>query len=296
MDYFETKINQWSDWETVRHNPMIFEPLIKQIYSSENEPFKTPELVTDEGAAVFAVGTSQIVIFPPSNVAPDTRDRYQTERFSLTRMARLKLTAPELLHAGFIFDAYQFYYVIYRPLAGISLSDFTVTAEPLAKSTLARQIGTTLNQVNGEVGSFNTIDVQTTSNAVDWNRLGAGFATERSNYLAAHPVTPTDFVHGDLNAENLIVTSGQVGLQHFAGARRAPRQTELIPLIWDGFKFDADFLAGLKATLTSANLVEDVLLGLLWRADGPQYVENMMAGQSVTIASLRAQLSVKLNG
>ncbi|RRK11447.1 hypothetical protein D1831_02625 [Lactiplantibacillus garii] len=295
MDYFETQINQWSDWVAARQNTTVFEPLIKQIYSSENEPFKTPEVVVDETAAVFAVGPTQIMIFPPSNVAADTRERYQTERFGLTRMTRLKLTAPELLHAGFIFDAYQFYYVIYRPLAGVNLTDFAATAEPLAKSTLARQIGTALNRLNGEVGAFNKIDNDQASATADWDALSANFKAERADFLASHPVAENDFVHYQLIPENLVVTSGQVGFRHFATARQAPRQTELVPLVIDAFAMDADFLSGLKATLSSNDLLMDLLLGLLWRADGPAYVQRLMAGQPTTFAALQTKLATLIN-
>ncbi|CAJ1226095.1 hypothetical protein [Lactiplantibacillus xiangfangensis] len=291
MDYFETQINQWADWEAVRNNATIFAPLIKQIYSSENEMYKSPETVADETAAVFSVGLTQIVIFPPSHVMPTARERYQTERFSLTRMKRLKVTAPEMRHAGFIFDAYQFYYVIYQPLAGVCLADFATTAEPLAKSTLGRQIGTALNQINGETGSFNHIDARKEADAADWTILGSDFKAEREALLDQHPVATTDFVHGQLTGTNLVVTSGQVGFQHFVDARQAPRQTELVPLIFDAFQGDSDFLTGLKATLSSADLALDLMLGLLWRADGPAYIQQLMGSKPVTLATVQAAVT-----
>lgn len=290
MDYFKTQINTWADWDAARQNSGTFEALIKQIFLSENEPFKTPEAVFDEVTATFAVGPTLIVIFPPNNVLAATRDRYQTERFSLTRMDRLKLTAPKLLHTGFIFDAYQFYYVICKPLAGVTLAEFARTAEPLAKSTLGRQIGTALNQMNAEVGAFNRYDGQQASDAARWDELGSDFKAARQGFIAAHPVTTTDFVHGRLNGDNLVVTSGQVGFQHFGTAHRAPRQTELVPLIMDAFAADSDFIAGLRATLQSTDLVTDVLLGILWRADGPDYVSKLM-DRPVTLESLQAKLT-----
>lgn len=295
MDYFQPKIEQWADWQAVQQNATVFEALIKQIYSSENEPFKTPEPAPDNYAAVFTVGPTQIAIFPPSQVAADTRDRYQTERFSLTRMARLHLTAPRLLHAGFIFDTAQFYYVIYRPLQGVSLATFAQTAEPLAKATLGRQIGTALNQLDGEVAPFNQVDSRQLSTMADWESIAAGFTTERERFLAEQPVDATAFVHGNLNGENLVVTSGQVGFQHFSSALRAPRQVELVPLILEAFAGDRDFLAGLQATLAVDNLLNDLLVGLLWRQDGPLQIKKLMGSTTVTIPALQQRLAMLLN-
>lgn len=291
MDYFQTKINQWADWQAVRQSVPAFEALIKQIYLSENEPFKTPEPLQDERAAVFAVGATTIAILPPNTVIDDPRDWYQTERFSLTRMARLQLTAPQLQHAGFIFDAYQFYYLIYRPLAGVSLTTFAQTAEPLAKSTLGRQIGTVLNQVNGEVASFNQVNAVVASDQADWDQLGADFGAARQAFLQAHPTNHAAFVHGELTGDNLIVTSGQVGLRHFAAARQAPWQTELVPVLLQAFDRDQDFIEGFKVTNSSADLVTDLLLGLLWRADGPAQIRQVMgANVAVTMPTLTEQL------
>jgi len=256
MDYFKNQLNQWTDWQAAIAEPGAFEPLIQQIYRSENEPFKTPELVPDSLAAVFAVGATQIAIFPPTSIATHPRDRYQTERFSLTRLARLQVTAPILLHSGFIFDTYQFYYVIYQPLVGISLTEFANTAEPLAKSTLGRQIGTALRKINREVASFNQVDVQVLASQADWNQLGATFAAERQAYLAAHPVAMNRFVHGQLNGTNVIVTTGTVGFQHFQTALQGPWQMELVPLVLQAFGGDPDFLAGLQTTLQSPDFFE----------------------------------------
>ena len=122
MDDFQQQINVWSDWQGLQTNALAFEPVLQKIYASENEPYKTPEPVADQFAARFTIGSTEIAIFPPSAVMAETRAYYQAERFGLTRMARLKLGAPRLLHAGFVFDKYQFYYVIYRPLQGIKLN------------------------------------------------------------------------------------------------------------------------------------------------------------------------------
>ena len=295
MDYFQNQINEWSDWQAVQNTPTAFEPLLHQIYLSENEPFKTPEIVTDDFAAVFNIGPTQIAIFPPANVAANTRDRYQTERFSLTRMTRLQLTAPQLLHAGFIFDSYQFYYVIYRPLMGTPVAEFVETAEPLAKSTLGRQIGAVLAQLDGEVASFNQVNARALSDQADWLQLGANFAADRDAYLAAHPATPNCFVHSDLTGDNLVVTPGQVGLQHFQLAMQAPRQAELVPLVLRAFAWDADLLQGFRETYGVSDLASELLMGLLWRADGPAYIQHLMANQyPVTLAQVAARLQTIL--
>ncbi|WP_047999022.1 hypothetical protein [Lactiplantibacillus herbarum] len=286
MDYFQQKINQWSDWQVLSQNAEAFEPLIKQIYLSENKPFKTPEVEADPLTAVFTVGTTQIAIFPPSNVLPETREYYQTERFSLTRMSRLQLGAPKLLHAGFIFDAYQFYYVIYQPLQGVSLTNFILTAEPLAKSTLGRQIGTLLNQLNGEVATFSQI----AEPAADWNVFGSEFVTARTAWLAAHPTTPNCFIHGNLIGENFIVTSGQLGVRHFSTAHQGFRQAELVPIILKAFDNEPDLLAGFKDTYQTASLADDLLVGLLVRADGPDQIRALLGGQAVDWETLRERL------
>ncbi|ALO03692.1 hypothetical protein N7X57_03095 [Lactiplantibacillus paraplantarum] len=283
MDDFQQQINQWSDWQGLQTNVMAFEPLIQQIYASENEPFKTPEPMVDSVVARFNVGSTQIAIFPPSEVAPRTRDYYQATRFGLTRMARLKLGAPQLRHAGFIFDKYQFYYVIVQPLQGIPLTEFCVTAKPLAKSTLGRQIGTILTQLNTEVPNFSHVETRPD----DWAMFGNDFVDERTAWLQQRPVTTNQFVHGNLTGDNLIVTSGQLGLQRFSTARPAARQTELVPLILQAFNNDADLLAGFKATYQTTDLASDLLLGLLLRWDGPQQVQQLISDQAVTLVRVQ---------
>lgn len=293
MDYFEQPIEHLADWETLRINVSAFEPLIRQIYASENEPFKTPEVVADQQAAVFAVGSTEITIFPPANVLPQTRDNYLTERYSLTRLERLHLTAPRLKHAGFMFDRYQFYYVIYQPLTGICLADFAKTAEPLAKSTLGRQIGTALNQLNQPVAPFR--QVVAAADTADWHQFGDQFTADRAAFLRTHPVANDAFVHGQLNGTNLVVTSGQVGFCHFTDAQRAAKETELVPVVLDAFAGDADFMAGLSATLAESDLTTALLKGLLVRSDGPQWVTRVMEGAPVTtVAALRARLTTMI--
>lgn len=295
MDYFKNQLDQWADWQAAVATPAVFEALIQQIYRSENEPFKTPELVAAPFTATFAVGTTQIAIFPPATVAKQTRDRYQTEKFSLARLARLQVTAPELLHAGFIFDRYQFYYVIYRPLVGVSLTEFINTAEPLAKSTLGRQIGTALRQLNGEVAVFNQVNAPALADQANWDDLGATFKTERATTLAAHPVAMSSFVHGQLIGENIVVTSGKVGFRQFQTAVAAPAETELVPLVLQAFNGDVDCLAGLQETLALPDLVTALLIGLLWRADGPVQIKRLMGTDQVTMRALRQRLSQLVN-
>ncbi|MBU7446865.1 MULTISPECIES: hypothetical protein [Lactiplantibacillus] len=291
MDDFQQQINVWSDWQGLQTNALAFEPVLQKIYASENEPYKTPEPVADQFAARFTIGPTEIAIFPPSAVMAETRAYYQAERFGLTRMARLKLGAPRLLHAGFVFDKYQFYYVIYRPLQGITLTEFCATAKPLAKSTLGRQIGTMLTQLNTEVATFGP----ESQPVGDWQVLGNDFAAEREAWLAQHPVTPNQFVHGNLTGDNLIVTSGELGLQRFSTAHQAAKQTELVSLIFDAFNGDAELLTGFKATYQTSDLATDLMLGLLLRADGPQQIQALLPEQTVTLAALQQKIATLLS-
>lgn len=291
MDDFQQQINVWSDWQGLQTNALAFEPVLQKIYASENEPYKTPEPVADQFAARFTIGPTEIAIFPPSAVMAETRAYYQAERFGLTRMARLKLGAPRLLHAGFVFDKYQFYYVIYRPLQGITLTEFCATAKPLAKSTLGRQIGTMLTQLNTEVATFGP----ESQPVDDWQVLGNDFAAEREAWLAQHPVMPNQFVHGNLTGDNLIVTSGELGLQRFSTAHQAAKQTELVPLILDAFNGDTELLAGFKATYQTSDLATDLMLGLLLRADGPQQIQALLSEQTVTLAALQQKIATLLS-
>ena len=291
MDDFQQQINEWSDWQGLQLNAGAFEPVIQKIYASENEPYKTPEPVADKLAARFTVGPTQIAIFPPSEVIPQTRAYYQSERFGLTRMARLSLGAPRLLHAGFIFDKYQFYYVIYQPLQGLTLTEFCATAKSLAKSTLGRQIWTMLTRLNTEVPAFGPTAAQST----EWDTLGPDFVAERAAWLQVHTVTPNQFVHGNLVGGNLIVTSGELGLQRFSAAHQAAKQTELVPLILQAFNDDTDLLAGFKETYQTDDLEKDLLLGLLLRVDGPQQIQALHPGAPVTLAAVRQVIAQRLS-
>lgn len=291
MDFFQHQLQQWTDWQAVMTSTATFEPLVRQIYLSENDPFKALEPVQSDFAATFQVGGTQIAIFPPAVIAPTTRDRYQTERFSLARVKRLGLAAPLLRHAGFIFDRYQFYYVIYEPLMGVPLTNFKATAKPDVKQALGQQVGLMLTQLNGPVTSFNTMPTTTPSADDLWADFGTDFVTERQRFLAAHPVTPNQFVHGNLVGDNLVVMTGRIGLQHFETACQGPRELELVPLILDAFAGDSDFLHGLLASLGQLDLVEAVLFGLLWRADGPMWLDCLMPTVPTNLAAVRTALT-----
>jgi len=293
MDYFQQQINQWADWQAVQTQETTFTPLVRQIYASEHVTFETLVSVPSDFAAVFQVGSTNIAIFPPESIAPDTRDRYQTERFSLTRARQLGLTTPTLQHAGFIFDAYQFYYVIYRPLAGVTLTAFKTTAKASAKVIVGQQIAQALSQLNGDVASFNQFDAAKASAAAAWQQLGPDFAAERSAYLVEHPVNGAQFVHGHLTGEQVIVTAGQIGFQGFETAYQAPKVVELVPLLLGAFAGDADLLAGFQKE--PAELVPDLLLGLLWRVDGPQWIQQLVGTTPVTLAMVSAALTAALN-
>ena len=148
-----------------------------------------------------------------------------------------------------------------------------------------------LTRLNTEVPEFGPAVVQST----EWDTLGRDFVAERTAWLQAHVVTPNQFVHGNLVGDNLIVTSGELGLQRFSAAHQAAKQTELVPLVLQAFNDDTDLLAGFKETYQTDDLETDLLLGLLLRVDGPQQIQTLLPGATVTLTAVQQAIAQRLS-
>ena len=288
---FTETINDLSDWSRVFQNRVLFEPLAREIFSQCGLPFPGLERCLPGSNAVFGAGTYILKIFAPEQSQIGGPAEFAAEVYGLHRAETLGVPAPRILASGTVRDRYVFRWLLLERIEGCApRADQQVDWE-----TLGRRLRACVERLDRPCAPFDDRPLRRPSAESRWLLFPENFRREREAFLERWQPEYV-FVHGDLNADNLLVTpEGELYLLDFADCRRAPFETELAALVCDGFalppQWNRGFLESDDPAQTAAALVRGLLLhdyGAWIIRDRVAKPENVHTLQELEIHLLRA--------
>ena len=299
MHLFTHPIAGWRDWSRLYQSIPAFTPLAEHILRKENLPVIPLGQLSPGTNAVFRAGDVVLKIFAPPESGFNTPDELQTEIFSARRAERLGLHAPKLIAEGLVEDKYSFAYMIIEFIPGIEFCEAVKTMSDAEKFAFARKLRAVTDRMNTPCEPFNSIDVIHGSGRWErWEKFCAGFQEERAAWINAHDFGEFVFVHGDLNGDNIIIsTAGELYIIDFADAVLAPLSYEHA-LIAAAFDFDPALMRGYFGDEPPEELSERCFEGILIHDFGGDIVAECIAKpeEIESLEALRQKVHEKVRG
>ena len=244
---FHHIIHDLEDWRQVFQDPDAFEPLIREIFRRHGLPFAGSGRCPPASNPVLRCGGYIVKILPPEESGIGGRDDFLTEKFGLLRAKRISVPAPVLYAEGVIEDAHTFRYLLLEYVEGESLAELSPRLSGGERFRIGRRLREIVDRMDVACEPFNSHALFGRAAEERWKAFPASFRREREMYLRQRygGGRTAVYVHGDLNPDNILIRpDGRLCLIDFADAMRAPIELELASLLCDGFRFDADYLAG----------------------------------------------------
>ncbi|UVI29308.1 aminoglycoside phosphotransferase family protein [Paenibacillus spongiae] len=275
---FTREISGWSSWGSHFQSIEAFEPLIRAIFQHEKLPFHQIENCTPGTNAVFKVGEYIVKIFAPPESGLNSTIDFHTEEFGMSRANALHISAPTLVASGLIEDRYAFRYLIMDYIEGDELSKRTVSMSYEEKMIIGQKLRRITDTMNTPSESFHTIDILERSIENErWNKYADSFNHERVRYMNHYTIHNKVFVHGDLNADNIILgRDGKLYIIDFADAVLAPPIYEHALVASDLFRFEKPYLEGYFGDYSAADMADLCLNGLLIHDFGADIIKNLL--------------------
>ena len=257
---FNETITNLADWSRVFQNRALFEPLAREIFARCGLPFPGLERCLPGSNAVFGAGPYILKIFAPEQSQIGGPAEFAAETYGLRRAEELGVPAPRILASGTVCDSYVFRWLLLERIAGCAPRE----GQQADWAALGRQLRAHVERLDTPCAPFGDRPLRRPSAENRWMLFPERFRREREAFLANRQPEYV-FVHGDLNADNLLVTQeGKLYLIDFADCRRAPFETELAALVCDGFalppQWNRGFLGAEDPRQTAAALVAGLLL------------------------------------
>ena len=260
---FTAEIDGWASWEAVFQSIEAFAPLIERILRRHTLPAAPVEHCTPGTNAVFRAGKYVVKIFAPRESGAENEAEARTERFAIARANALGVPAPSLVAEGVLEDKYRFAYLVTEYIDGEPFDSRAAAMTPREKTALARGLREITDRLNTPCADFNGIDVVADrARRRRWQAFPERFRRERDEWAETHDFGERVFVHGDLGADNLLVTGSGLCVIDFADAVLAPRSYEQALVAAELFAFDGDCLRGYFAGLDAEAIAEICFEGL----------------------------------
>lgn len=296
--YFTETIQNWQDWAAVFQSISAFEPLIRAILQKEKLPLGKVTQLTPGTNAVFRVEQLVIKIYAPKESGMDQTSDQKTELFAARYAKEKGVRAPQVVAHGSLSDRYDFAYMLMPYMEGQDLESVLRSSSKAQQEALGRALREATDRLNQPIPAFNTIDVlKDPERESRWRPYTAAFRTARRAYLESLPASERVFTHGDLCADNVLVTPQGLCLLDFADAVLAPRCYEGALIAFE-YRLYPRFLRGYFAQDPASELTERLLQGILMHDFGGDIVKSVMptALQMETIEPLRRAIQTILGG
>lgn len=292
MMLFTEKITDLKDWGGVFQNKTLFLPLAQEIFRQCGLPEPQLENCCAGSNAVFRAGEFILKVFAPEQSGIGGEGEFRAEIFGLERAAKLGIPAPRLLHSGVLADRYIFRWILLEYVQGRLLADAAPCLTSAQWHSLGLQLRHCVERMDTPCDAFTGKPLGDAASEKRWELFPQSFRQQRKAFLSQRH-TPAVFVHGDLNADNLMVTPDhRLVLIDFADCRTAPYCTELAALVCDAFRFERAYLQGFLGDFHENQLSDELLEGLL-RHDYGAWIIRDRLGDPAGILSL-SELQKKL--
>lgn len=260
---FHEKIANLDDWGRFFQNRAAFTPLAREIFARCSLPFPGLESCTPGSNAVFRAGAYVLKIFAPEESQIGGEGEFLAEKYGLERAERLGVPAPRLVRWGTIQDKYLFRWMLLERVEGRLLAHAAQELSEAQWQDVGAQLRHWVERLDGPCEGSVGKPLRDPMSEGRWKLFPEAFRRQRLELLADWQPEAV-FVHGDLNADNLMVTpENRLVLIDFADSRTAPFETELAALVCDGFRFPKAYLQGFLGNNDRAALAKDLARGLL---------------------------------
>lgn len=294
---FTEKITSLSDWGAIFQKKEAFVPLAEEIFRQCGLPFPGLENCTPGSNAVFRAGRHIVKIFAPEESRIGGVGEFRAETYGLERAQRLGVPAPRILASGVLRDRYVFRWLLLEAIEGSSLAEAAEKLPTDAWYAVGRQLRDMVEKLDTPCTALCGGRLRGPLAEARWALFPESFRQERAAFLENW--TPeTVFVHGDLNADNLMVAPGnRLYAIDFADCRTAPFETELAALVCDGFRFHPHYLRGVLGEADREQTAEALVRGLLLHDYGAWIIRDRVAvpGTLHTLDHLKRSLLCCLN-
>ena len=284
---FTEKITNLQEWSEIFQNKAAFTPLAQEIFARCGLPFSGLESCAPGSNAVFGAGKYIVKIFSPVQAQLGGAEEFVAEKYGLERAARLGVPAPRVMASGVLEDRYVFRWMVLERVKGDLLAHAVPGLSDGDWFELGAQLRQAVERLDAPCADFYGKALGNADSEARWMLFSQAFRKERQTLLAGWQPQPV-FVHGDLNADNLMVAKdGRLVLIDFADCRTAPFETELAALVCDGFRFPAAYLRGFLEEYDRAQMAKALLRGLLLHDYGAWIIRDQI-GTPDTFQSLDA--------
>lgn len=294
---FHENITNLEDWSNVFQNKTAFTPLAREIFAQCGLLFPGLENCTPGSNAVFRAGPYLLKIFAPEESKIGGEGEFLAETYGLERAQKLGVSAPRILAWGVIHDRYVFRWLLLEWVEGALLAHAAPGLSDGDWKALGAQLRQAVERLDTPCPPFHDRALQGRLAEERWKLFPETFRRERAAFLENWK-PETVFVHGDLNADNLLVTADdRLVLIDFADCRTAPFETELAALMCDGFRFPAAWLGGFLGESDRAQTAQALVRGLLLHDYGAWIIRDRVAAPETlyTLKDLERSLLCCLN-
>lgn len=159
---------------------------------------------------------------------------------------------------------------------GIEVSDIRKRLSIDDKKFIGKQLREITDRLNSSCEDFNGIHIKERAlNNKRWDVFPDSFKKERLEYIKSLTLNDLIYVHGDLNADNILVDNeNNVTLIDFADSVLAPKEYELPPLICEVFSFSRPYLEGFFENIDFEDISDKCLSGLLIHDFGANIIKD----------------------
>ena len=206
-ELFPYALDGWASWSRVFCSPECFTPLARCLFEREHLPFTALEPCRPGTNAVFRSGAYIVKIYAPAEAGVDFRTDFETELSGLRNAAQNGIPVPEVVAAGAIEDRRLFRYLILRRIEGVPFGDIRDSLGIREKRNAAREIRSFVDRLHALPPPEGKPEVRSAARSNErWRLFPEPFRREHADYLANLPALPRRFVHGDLTADNVLMT------------------------------------------------------------------------------------------
>lgn len=296
-ELFPYALDGWASWSRVFGSPECFTPLARCLFEREHLPFTALEPCRPGTNAVFRSGAYIVKIYAPAEAGVDFRTDFETELSGLRNAAQNGIPVPEVVAVGAIEDRQLFRYLILRRIEGVPFGDIRDSLGIREKRNAAREIRSFVDRLHALPPPEGKPEVRSAARSNErWRLFPEPFRREHADYLANLPALPRRFVHGDLTADNVLMTpERKLFLIDFADAVAAPPEYELPPIVCDLFAFEPPLLEAFFDQQSAEELAGQCVRGLLLHDFGANIIQDALGDPAAFtgIGVLRKRLTEK---
>jgi serine/threonine protein kinase len=282
---FDSTINGKDSWGKLFQSKDAFKQLVKEIFMKHGFNFTGLESLTPGTNAVFRVDDKVVKIFAPVESGFFETDYYTIETEAQIHANNVHITAPKILAAGIIEDKYIFRYIIMDFINGQEAEHKLLSYSKEQKINFASQLKSISEKLNIKIKKrIPEFSINYCLENDRWNDFSEGFLMERKDLIKNYSFNDFVYVHGDLTAENIIISDdGVVNIIDFADSLVAPHYYEWPPIVFALFGCEPIMMEAYFGKYHSDKFYNQLIMGLLIHEFGASIIKELCKLRNISV-------------